>query len=126
MLGYETASNCEPGLWQRVAYLNMSDHDPSQLCPPVWREYSANGVRACGRATGQNCISMSYSIPHFYSKVCGQVIGYQVGTTDAFAHGDGNIDGTIYVDGISIAYGSPCQHIWTYASGLSEVLITSK
>ena len=120
MLGYETASNCGPGLWQRVAYLNMSD--PSQQCPPVWREYSANGVRACGRATGRNCTSMSYSVSHFYSKVCGRVIGYQVGSPNAFADGGGTIDGT-YVDGISITYGSPRQHIWTYASGLSEVLI---
>ena len=27
------------------------------------------------------------------------------------------------MDGISITYGSPRQHIWAYASGISEVLI---
>ena len=33
---------------------------------------------------------------------------------------DRTIDGE-YVDGISITYGLPRQHIWTYASGKSEV-----
>ena len=41
---------CGDGLWYRVAYLNMTD--PSQRCPPAWREYYTNGVRACGRSEG--------------------------------------------------------------------------
>ena len=47
----ELFSNSVPergnGLWYRVAYLNMTD--PSQLCPPSWREYNTSGVRGCGR-----------------------------------------------------------------------------
>ena len=42
---------CGPGLWNRVAYLNVNIS--SQTCPPAWRQYitngkSTNGVRACG------------------------------------------------------------------------------
>ena len=38
---------CGNGLWYRVAYLNMTD--PSQPCPPAWREYNTSGVRGCRR-----------------------------------------------------------------------------
>ena len=38
---------CGDGLCYRVAYLNMTN--PSQQCPPAWREYNTNGMRACGR-----------------------------------------------------------------------------
>ena len=41
-----TQSNCGPGLWWRVAYLDMAA--PSKQCPSAWREYNASGVRACG------------------------------------------------------------------------------
>jgi hypothetical protein len=57
-----------------------------------------------------------------YSKVCGQVIGYQIGSTDVFANQQNSID-TGYVDGVSVTYGSPRTHIWTYAAGLSDQLI---
>ena len=115
-------SICGPGNWQRIAYLNMSD--PSHQCPPVWREYSGNGVRACGRptnASAPSCYSMYYS-PSLapFIRVCGKVIGYQVGSTDAFKLSTIN---NSYVDGVSITYGSPRTHIWSYASGLSETLI---
>ena len=52
-----------------------------------------------------------------YSRVCGRVIGYQLGSTDAF--GFQRLD-TYYVSGVSITHGIPRNHIWTYASGLSE------
>ena len=34
------------GGWMRVAYLNMSD--PTEECPPGFRLYNQNGIRACG------------------------------------------------------------------------------
>ena len=64
--------NCGPGLWQRVAFLNMSD--PSQQCPSAWREYSANGVRACGRPRNYQafqCSSKTYLVSGPFRKVCG-------------------------------------------------------
>ena len=68
---------------------------------------------------------MHYSSATSYTKLCGQVVGYQVGSTDAFSYQFFDID-TAYTDGVSITYGLPRQHIWTYAAGLSEVLITSR
>ena len=53
-----------------------------------------------------------------YSSVCGRVIGYQYGETDAF-FGD-NINSK-YVDGISLTHGDPRQHIWTFAAARDEV-----
>ena len=40
-------SYCGAGQWYQIAFLNMSD--PSQQCPPAWREYNTSRVRACGR-----------------------------------------------------------------------------
>ena len=121
-------AHCGPGQWYRVAYLNMSDS--TQQCPPSLRLYSANGVRACGRPSNMGrlgCSSLSFASGsgRQYNKVCGQVIGYQVGSTDVFFNQQASID-TGYVDGVSITYGSsPWRHIWTYAAGLSEQLIVS-
>ena len=56
-----------------------------------------------------------------YRKVCGRAIGYQYGSSDAF--GAISVSRTInevYVDGLSITYGIPCQYIWTYAAAVRE------
>ena len=52
------------------------------------------------------------------------VIGYQKGTTDEFhpGRGDASIN-SHYLDGISITYGIPRKHLWSYAAGLSEISI---
>ena len=107
--------HCGPGEWVRVAYLNMSD--PSQQCPSDWMEYNTSGLRACGRQFGVNCSSVYYTSNGFrYRKVCGQVIGYQLGSTDVFDNANHSID-SAYVDGVSITHGTPRSHIWTYAAG---------
>ena len=58
-----------------------------------------------------------------YSQVCGRIIGYQYGQPEAFVAGNiGNpqtIDGP-YVDGISLTYGTPRQHVWSFAAVLDE------
>ena len=78
--------DCGPGLWYRVAYLNISDS--SQQCPSAWREYNDSGVRACGRPENSSetgsCLPLIYATSGRYSSVCGRATGYQVGTTDAF------------------------------------------
>ena len=56
--------------------------------------------------------------------MCGKIRGYQFGVTGAFYHytqGLG-INGP-YVDGVSLTHGGAGsrQHIWTFATGLSEV-----
>ena len=57
-----------------------------------------------------------------YNKICGQVRGYQKGSTDVFhssIKGGKYID-NVYADGISITFGSPQKHVWTYAAGISD------
>ena len=115
-------AQCGDGVWYRVAYLNMSN--TSQQCPSTWQEYdgsSSNGVRACGRQVSVDCDGTVYPVNHEYSKVCGRVIGYQVTSPDAFGfRPTPESVNDIYVDGVSVTYGSPRTHIWTFAAGVTE------
>ena len=118
-LGFEPAFPCGAGQWTRIAYLNMTN--PSQSCPFAWRQYTSNGIRVCGRPSSSNnmCHGTSYSSGgRIYTKVCGRVIGYQVGHPDAF-HSSDSIN-EAYVEGVSITHGSPRSHIWTLAADISE------
>ena len=85
--------------WRRVAYLNMSD--PSHQCPSVWKEITYS--------TGSEQ----------YDQVCGRIIGYQISTPDAFNSAGRSID-TYYIDGVSVTYDSPRQHIWSFVGGVNE------
>ena len=101
-----------PGHWTQVAFLNMSNS--TQTCPSGLTLYSQKGVRACGRTGSQaNCHSMKFPIISPFQQVCGRIIGYQFGKTDGFS-GD-NISAP-YVDGVSLTYGSPRKHIWSFAA----------
>ena len=100
--------------WMKVGYLNMTD--PNEQCPPGFRLYEEDGVRACGRqSTG--CQSVTYpSHDISYSQVCGKVIGYQKGLTVAIF----SQDYYGYADGVIITRGYPRQHIWTFMAALQE------
>ena len=111
---------CGEGVWYLVTSLDMNDQN--QTCPSDWIEYS-NPVRSCAShsALSINCEGgVLYQAPTSYSRVCGRVIGHGVGTPDAFFVSIEDIDGS-YVDGISVTYGSPRQHIWTFAAGHGPV-----
>ena len=109
------------GGWLRVANLDMTD--PHQQCPSGFRSVSSPR-HLCGR-TGPGCTTVTYPVHGVeYSRVCGRVIGYQLGSTDAFyayiSGGQTTIDG-YYVDGVSLTHGSsPRKHIWTFAAALDE------
>ena len=93
--------------------------DPSQFCPSPWLDRSSNGVRVCGRQSSSGCYGNFYPTSRSYSKVCGRVIGYQIGHTDGF-HTSSSIN-SAYVEGVSITHGSPrLIHIWTLAADLYE------
>ena len=111
-----TRDHCGSGQWHRVAYVNMTD--PQQQCPSGLTEYTTSGIRACGRST--SCSGTMFVTGHQYSKVCGRITAYQQSSTDAFCCNRGTIDGA-YVDGVSVTYGSPRNHIWTFVSGWSEL-----
>ena len=107
------------GGWTRIAYLNMSD--PHEQCPPGFKLYNQNGVRACGRAALRKsyCESHEYSSKIQYSQVCGKLIGYQYWSPNSLSTGTSNIN-SHYVDGVSLTYGSPRKHIWTFITAMSE------
>ena len=103
------------GGWMRLAYFNMSE--PGASCPTSLRQVNTP-TKLCGRRTAPGCSGVTFPTDGIcYSKVCGQARGYQYYSTDAFVPPD-NIN-SAYVDGISITYGSPRRHLWTYAAGLS-------
>ena len=121
VLSLRKVEQCGVGLWSQIAYLNMTD--PLQQCPSAaaWRENITQGVRVCRRPSSSHnmCHGTFYSSGgRTYTKVCGRVIGYQVGHTDAF-HSSNSINES-YVEGVSITHGSPRSHIWTFAAGISE------
>ena len=124
LASFSLIPECGKGLWKRVAYLNMSD--PLQQCPSAWRLYSSNEVRACGRPinSSQSCPAVLYPTGHQYHRVCGRIIGYQVGTPGAFHSVNADRQPTTlddpYVDGVSVTYGHPHSHIWTLAAGVTE------
>ena len=113
------------GGWIRLAYLNMSD--PAQNCPSGLRLYLSGAVRACSRPVSNDGSCASVQFPSNgirYSQICGRVVGYQYGRTNALRTILCNdISTTInssYVDGVSITRGSSRQHVWTFASGSSD------
>ena len=113
--------NCGGSLWRRVAFLNMSNS--SQRCPSAWRVYNSSGVRGCTRSqiSFPSCPATFYATSRQYSRVCGRVIGHQIGGTDAFGHlavGD-SID-SYYVYGVSVTHGAPRNHIWTLAASITD------
>ena len=105
------------GGWMRIADIDTSRGD---TCPSGWNSY--NSYCTGGFAAG--CYSTHLSTNSTsYSKVCGKIVAYQKGNMDAFySSADSTSESldTIYVDGISITYGNPRKHVWTYAAGASE------
>ena len=96
-----------PGLWHRIAHLDMSD--PDQQCPSNWRLITTP-VRACAGRTSFACDSVVFpSNCVSYSRMCGRVSGFQRGSTDAFGHHiyDNNIGlEDPYLDGVSLTHGT--------------------
>ena len=112
------------GGWRRIVNINISAGDD---CPGEWRKATHSNVSFCRVASDdvRTCSSANFSTNGIsYQRVCGRARGYQKGYTLAF-YGSHHwfrtvIDGD-YVSGLSITYSSnPRQHIWTFASGLSE------
>ena len=107
------------GGWVRVGYLDMTNS--SHQCPSGFTEHRDSNMRTCRRIDASaGCGSVMMDVPYQYSRVCGRVRAYQVGTTNAFQGRSSPSINSNYVDGVSLTRGSPRQHIWTFVSGLQE------
>ena len=112
------------GGWTRAAFIDMTDE--SSVCPENLTYTVQSSIRMCGSLNNMvGCSSSVTFSTHMipYTKVCGRARGYQYSSPDAFHHGQAGgqtIDG-YYVDGLSVTHGSPRNHIWTFAAGLSKL-----
>ena len=109
--------------WRRAVYLDMADSNTN--CPSGWN-MTGYSKRTCGRASSSSlsCDSVFFPVSGGpYSQVCGRIRAYQRGLPDAFygynREGQTTID-SAFVSGVAIMYGSPRQHIWTFANGARE------
>ena len=103
------------GGWTRIAHIDMTEQ---QTCPSPLRTLTSP-KRMCAGQTAAGCTSVEYptlGVP--FTHVCGQAIGYQHASVDGLdaIRTNKTIDNP-YVDGLSITYGSPRHHVWTYAAG---------
>ena len=111
------------GGWMRIAFLNMSDTNGE--CPHGMN--INEDPRSCSRKLAPGaCVSAFYGSNFMqYSRVCGQITGYQDSSPDAFRPYNDDQTLTIddpYVDGVSLTYGfSPRKHIWTFAAGVTDI-----
>ena len=108
---------CGEGGWRRIGLL---DRTQGQECPSSLTEFNQE-VTACSFTGGGGCHSILFSTNNQnYTHVCGRVRGYSFGSPDSFARfgpvGDRNNIDTPYLDGISITYGNPRKHLWSYVS----------
>ena len=115
---YRTTCGNVTGNWRRIGYYNS--YDSSLCCPASLSSHSDIYSELCGCVSVRSGCSVARYNPQGlgYSKVCGMVTGYQVGN---FPRGfTSNYYGLIhhnYLDGVSITYGQPSLHLWSYANG---------
>ena len=105
------------GGWMRVLDLDMSKSN--NFCPNGLQEQRVNGIRACVRILSQGCTSMMLpTLSVNYRTVCGKIIGYQFGYPNAVR--TRSIESS-FLDGITLSYGQPRQHIWSFPVAIDEV-----
>ena len=98
--------------------------DPNTNCPSGW-QLTGYSKRTCGRANSSSlsCDSVFFPVSGGpYSQVCGKIRAYQYGHPDAFIGYNyyGHTIDSVYVCGVAVTYGSPRQHLWTFAVGSRE------
>ena len=106
------------GGWMQVVDVDMNR---DESCPGTWQNITTPR-RLCQGNDVIGCSSAHFYMNEIpYEHICGQVVGYQKGTPSAFEHRPqrSSLD-SVYVEGVSITTGSPRQHVWTYAVGLSD------
>ena len=106
------------GGWTRVAKLDMNVPSVPQCPPGLCLNYTTIPTcRPCQYDAG--CTSTVFKVHGSYSKICGKIIGYQVGTPDGLNLEFNN--GTI--DGIFLTRGFYRRHIWAFIASISADVV---
>ena len=103
----------------RAAYIDVTNEN--NTCPEGFNVTVVNSTRMCTRShTDGGC--SSFTFPTFgvpYTKVCGRARGYQYRSPDGFRKFI-PFEGYPNVEGLIITHGTPRNHIWSFAAGLSK------
>ncbi len=105
-----------PESWRLIAYINTTE-SCRKICP---KELScATDISSCvQKMDGGGCSRVKFKSRGIaYSHVCGRIIGRHSGLLNGF--GLNRLSETLdenYVDGVSLTYGDPRTHIWTFAA----------
>ena len=108
----------------RAAYIDMTNEN--NTCPQGLTYTVVSSTRMCTRSHTNNVDCSSVTFPTHgvpYTKVCGRARGYQYYGTAAFFNYQIRDQTTLdraYVAGLSVTFGSPSSHIWTFAAGYSK------
>ena len=112
------------GGWMRAAYIDMTN--VSNTCPQGLTYTVESSTRMCTRSHSGSYSCSSVTFPTHgvpYTKVCGRARGYQYYATPSFAQyyqaSQITLDSS-YVSGLSVTYGFPRNHIWTFVAGYSK------
>ncbi len=113
--------NVSDGEWVTIAEINMANS--MSRCPPNFTHSNMGGLNTCRSTRHTGCSSTFFNTFNMtFSKVYGKLIGYQYLKTNSFLNynrGNNTIDDP-YVDGVSLTYGYPRRHIWTFASDMDQ------
>ena len=111
------------GRWMRVTKLDMTNrnhHCPGNLSEKI---YNGSSMRTCVRMTslsgGYTSVTFSTNNDANYTSVCGRVIAYQYGNTEAFDEYFSPRH-LVDVDGVILTHGDQRRHIWTFAAARAE------
>ncbi len=109
------------GGWMRLAELDVTS------CPAGLKSKIFEGIRTCVvNEDDPGCTSVSFgSYGISFSKICGQVRGYGLGTVDGifyrrYSRGSNLNDN--YIDGVSLTIGE--THVWSFAAADCECSYT--
>lgn len=105
--------------WTEVINLDFEESD-DDMCPSPLLENEDDNIRTCGRPAagdGGTCTSITLPVNKMYQRVCGMIIGHQFGAANGFDSTTATDINDAYLTGVSLTYGMPRNHIWSFAVG---------
>ena len=94
--------------------------DMNQTCPGKWqsittpRRLCLENDPGCHSATFP-ALNVAYELTYLWTNYN----AFQKGTTDAITVSRNSVSSQ-YIDDISVTLGSPCKHMWMFASSVSD------